>query len=249
MKTNAENKKKKSVSETGHNKNAANFDSAYQILEEMGALYQPSNENILLTNLAPVSVALKGTLKVLNTQKPIYKNNVANREVAMAKLPKTITSASNYFKSLKVSKIDKENVNSQVQKLRGAKKAAKIDPDKADATAISTAQLSYDSRIANFDTLTSQLASHPEYNPFEEDIKIGSLQNYHTELTTLSGLVNASGNALITGRKNRNEILYENSDNVIELIRDVKSYVKSLGKSGLPYYKALVRLRFRGLPK
>lgn len=73
MKTNAENKKKKSVSETGHNKNAANFDAAYQILEEMRDLYQPSNTNILLTNLAPLSVVLQGTLKVLNTQKPIYK--------------------------------------------------------------------------------------------------------------------------------------------------------------------------------
>lgn len=40
-----------STSETGHNKNVANFSSAYQILEEMGAIYNPSNENLLLTNL------------------------------------------------------------------------------------------------------------------------------------------------------------------------------------------------------
>ncbi len=42
-----------STSETGHNKNVANFSSAYQILEEMGAIYNPSNTNLLLANLQP----------------------------------------------------------------------------------------------------------------------------------------------------------------------------------------------------
>jgi hypothetical protein len=249
MNTTVKTTKKKSVSETGHNKNATNFDKAHQILEEMGALYNPSNQDILLVNLSPVSTALKGTLKVLNIEIPIYKNNVADRELAIARLPKTVTSASNYFKSLKVSKIDKENIARQVKKLRGVKKAVKINPDTAETAAISTAQLSYDSRITNFATFTSQLASHPEYIPNEAEIKIEALQSYNQELTTLSGLVNASGNTLITARKNRNQILYSNDSNVIELIKDIKSYVKSLGAAGLPYYKALVRLQFRDLQK
>ncbi len=32
-----------STSETGHSKNVASFSSAYQILQEMGTLYNPSN--------------------------------------------------------------------------------------------------------------------------------------------------------------------------------------------------------------
>ncbi|ELY2018558.1 hypothetical protein SL053_002487, partial [Flavobacterium psychrophilum] len=47
-----------SSSETGHNKNVANFSSAYQILDEMGALYNPSNTEIALANLAPKKVVL-----------------------------------------------------------------------------------------------------------------------------------------------------------------------------------------------
>ena len=43
-----------STSETGHNKNVANYSSAIQILEEMGGLYNPSNANLKLSALDPI---------------------------------------------------------------------------------------------------------------------------------------------------------------------------------------------------
>ena len=45
----------------------------------MGALYNPSNSNILLASLAPKKTELAATMKMLDTQKPIYKNAVADR--------------------------------------------------------------------------------------------------------------------------------------------------------------------------
>ena len=48
-----------STSETGHNKNVANFSTAYQILEEMGTLYNPSNAKIQLVNLYPIRTSLQ----------------------------------------------------------------------------------------------------------------------------------------------------------------------------------------------
>jgi hypothetical protein len=62
---------------------------------------------------------------------------------------------------------------------------------------------------------------------------------------SLSQTVNAAGNSLITARKNRNEILYNNEINVLQLMKDVKAYLKSLGDGGKPYYNAVVRLKFR----
>jgi hypothetical protein len=53
MTKNTNPKKTKTASETGHNKNVANFGTAYQILEEMGKLYNPSNSNLNLVNLEP----------------------------------------------------------------------------------------------------------------------------------------------------------------------------------------------------
>ena len=240
-------KNKSAVSESGHAKNVANFSTAYQILEEMGTLYNPTNANLQLVNLAPIKTQLADVISVLNDKKPIYKNAVAKREIEIASLSKTITRALNFAKSLDISSTDKENLASQAKKIRGDQKLKKINPDTADAAAISTSQMSYDSRIANLSTYTSQLASHPQYNPNEREIQIASLQTYQQTLVALSSLVNAAGNALITARKDRNAILYFNTTNTIQLTREIKAYLKSLGQAGEPYYKAFVKLQFRDI--
>lgn len=249
LKSTKPTKKKSSVSETGHNKNVANFSTAYQIFEEMGSLYNPSNSNLLLTNLAPIKVSLSAVITVLNDKKPVYKNAVADREIEIAPLGKITTRALNSAKSTSISTTDKDNLESQAKKIRGDQKPKKINPDTAEIDAISTSQMSYDSRIANLDTFTSQLASHPEYAPNETEIQIISLKNYHKRLTILSGLVNSSGNELITARKKRNDILYYNETNIIQLIKEIKAYLKSLGQAGEPYYKALVKLQFKDIKK
>lgn len=244
MASTSRSKSTKSVSETGHNKNAANFSSAFQILEEMGAIYNPSNSHLLLANLLPKKAALGATITVLNNKKPIYKNAVADREVAIAPLGKKMSKALNYSNSIAISDTDKENIASQVKKIRGDKKAKTINPDTAEIETISTSQMSYDSRIANLETITSQFASHPEYKPNETEIQVPALKAYHIELKTLSSLVNSAANALITARKERNQILYYDEHNIIQLIKDIKNYVKSLGDIAQPYYKALVKLKF-----
>ncbi|CAM3768002.1 hypothetical protein FLBR109950_00245 [Flavobacterium branchiophilum] len=236
-----------SVSELGHNKNVANLAAGILILEEMGSLYNPSNSAILLSNLNPIKTELNGTIAVLNEKKPIYKNAVALREMSIVSLSKKTTKSLNYFKSLSVSSTDKENVTNQVKKIRGDKNPKKINPETTETHAISTAQMSYDSRIANLDTYINQLASHPEYVPNETEIQIASLQAYHQELVTASSLVNAAGNALITARTSRNNVLYYNQNNVFKLMQEVKAYLKSLGEAGLPYYKAFVKLKFRNI--
>ena len=236
-----------STSEVGHNKNAANFNTLAQILQEMGTLYNPTNPDIKLFNLEPVKTAIATAINTLNAKKPLYTNAVANREIAIALLGKTTSKILNSFKSLNVSATDKENLTSMVKKIRGDKKPAKVNPDTTETSSISTSQMSYDSRIANLDALISFVNSHPEYNPNEEDIKIAALETYNQQLKTLTQTVNAAGNALITARKDRNNILYKNSNNVLDLAKEIKAYLKSLGDEGLPYYKAATKLTFTNL--
>ena len=38
-------------------------------------------------------------------------------------------------------------------------------------------------------------------------------------------------------------------EDVIQIIKEIKAYLKSLGTAGEPYYKALVKLKFKDLPK
>ena len=108
-----------STSEVGHAKNVANLGTGIQILQEMGTLYNPSNTNIQLTNLVSFKTAIEGTISQINSKIPSYKNAVANREVAIEKLGKTSTKVLNFSKSLNISTTDKENILSQVKKIRG----------------------------------------------------------------------------------------------------------------------------------
>lgn len=75
-----------STSETGHNKNIANFNAVYQILEEMGALYSPTNSKIQLPNLDPIRNSLETVITELNAKQPVYKNAVAARKTAIVPL-------------------------------------------------------------------------------------------------------------------------------------------------------------------
>ena len=233
-----------STSETEHSKNVANFGTAIQVLQEMGSLYNPTNPNLIIANLNPIKTDLGGTITFLNNKKPVYKNAVADREILIAQLPSRLTMSLNFAKSINISQTDKENLASQVKKMRGDKKARIVNPDTAEGASISTSQMSYDSRIANLDTYISQLSSLAEYIPNETVIQVADLQSFHQNLTNSSTLVNSAGNELITGRKNRNDILYNNPINVIQLIREIKAYLKSLGVAAAPYYKAIVKLQF-----
>jgi hypothetical protein len=244
MNTNVKTTKKKSSSETGHKKNVANFNKLSQILQEMGKLYNPTNEKIQLAILDPVKNELAATIKQLDQKKSIYTNAVAQRENTIAPLSKKTTQILNSFKSLAVSKTNKENLTSMVKKIRGDKKALKINPDNAEAKTISTTQQSYDSRIANFDALIEFVNSHEVYNPNEDELKIENLQSYNKNLNDLNDLVNTSGNTILTIRNQRNNILYKGDNNIIQITKDIKSYLKSLGDAGLPYYKAAVKLKF-----
>ncbi|MET3536462.1 hypothetical protein [Chryseobacterium limigenitum] len=233
-----------STSETGHNKNIANFNTVYQILEEMGALYSPTNSKIKLSNLDPIRNSLQTVITELNAKQPVYKNAVAARETAIEPLGKLMTKALNYAKSLDISVTDKENIAAQAKKIRGDQKAKKVSAVTTTVESISTSQMSYDNRIANLRAFTDQLESYAKYSPNEAEIQITHLKAFHSNLTNLSNTVNVAGNALITARKNRDEILYKNSINVIQLVKDIKAYLKSLGETGKPYYNAVVKLKF-----
>lgn len=233
-----------STNETGHNKNVANFNAVYRILEEMGTLYHPTNAKLQLSNLSVIQENLQAAIADLNNKQPIYKNAVASRETAIAPLGKIMTKTLNYAKSLDISSIDKENVAVQAKKIRGDQKPKVINPETKETEGISTSQMSYDNRLANLSAFTSHLLSLSQYAPNEQEISIIELQALHSRLTNLSSAVNIAGNALITARKNRNDILYKDQANIIQLVRDIKAYLKSLGDTAKPYYTAVVKLKF-----
>lgn len=237
------------TSETGHNKNVANFSTAFQILEEMGALYNPANANLKLDKLAPIKKSLADVIEVLDQKKPLYKNAVAEREVEIAKLNKLITRSLNLAKSLEIPEQSKEHLSSLAKKIRGSQTAKPRNPENAEKATISTSQQSFDSRLANLNTYIGQLSSLTAYAPNEAELQTDTFKKFHFKVASLNSIVNTAGNELLTARKNRDQILYLDQYNAMQQIKDSKAYLRSLGDLAAPYYKALVKLQFRTILK
>ena len=236
-----------SKSEVGHNKNVANFSAAYTILEEMGTLYNPTNTRITLESLTPIQATLVADITRLDNAMAAYRASVAEKENAINQMDKKATRIGNYFYSLNVPDNEKENIASQIRNIRGDSRKAPKNPEEEENNSISTSHQSFDSKVANFNTLIAQLEAFPEYVPNETEITIASLQSYTEELNALRNANRTAADALISARAARNNTLYYNDPNVIGLIKNIKAYVKSLGQPGEPYYKALVRLKFTNI--
>lgn len=235
------------TSEVGHNKNVANFKSLYQILQEMGTMYNPSNPLIALAVLEPIKTVLDGVVVTFNTKNPIYKNTVALRETSMKPLSKLTTRIVNSFRASGASASDIDNADSMARVVRGMRKIKKINPETQSTEGISTSRMSYDSRTANFDAMISFLEMHPLYAPNEPELQIAALKQFNLLQKQQNADVNQTTNELLTARVSRDGALYNETNGAVSLAPIIKNYLKSLGEPGKPYYKVAVRLKFRNI--
>lgn len=235
----------RSTSEVGHAKNVANFTALIQLLEEMGPLYQPTNPAIAITSLLPLRDKLHTSIQNLANQIPPFKLAVANRENAFKDLPKIATRVKNSFYSMGLSEAEKDNVLAIVKKIRGAKSIRKASNlENAETESISNAQLSYTNKANHVQALASLLGSYPDYAPNEPDLTTASLTALFNQLQELNNEAAGKTFALITVRKERNDLLYNNEVNLISLVGPIKDYLKSVEGATL-YYKAAVALKFK----
>lgn len=167
-----------SITETGHAINVTNFETLITAVTAYGASYNPSKDSIKLPALKSILTASKESLNAIYIAQPAYSNAVAARESAFEPFSKLITRVNNALKASDTTVQVDESAQTIVRKLQGRRASAKIsDEDKQaleaegkEVNQISAAQMSYDSRLENFDKLIMLLTSVPLYNPNEEDL-------------------------------------------------------------------------------
>jgi hypothetical protein len=240
--------------ETGHAKNVANFEKLITNITGFGRQYNPSKESIKLSALNALLASAKNSIVQVNSTEPAYKNAVSAREAAFAPLAKLITRVNNSLKASNSSSQVDDSAMTLVRKLQGRRATPKLADDEKNAAAteaegkevnqISSSQMSYDSRLDNFDKLIKLLASEPEYAPNEADLKIDSLTTYYNDLNTKNTAVINATVPLNTARISRNIVLYTPLSGVVDISVDVKTYVKSVFGATSPQYKAISGLTF-----
>jgi len=238
--------------ETGHAKNVANFEKLITNVTGFGRAYNPSKESIKLSALNALLASAKSSINMVNSDEPGYKNAVSAREAAFAPLGKLITRANNSLKASNSSSQVDDSAMTLVRKLQGRRATPKMtDEEKKAAEAegkevneISSSQMSYDSRIDNFDKLIKLLASEPEYKPNEVELTIESLTTLYNDLAAKNTAVINATVPLNKARISRDHVLYTPLSGIVDISVDVKTYVKSVFGATSPQYKAISGLKF-----
>ena len=241
-----------SSSETGHVKNVTNFESLITSAIAFGETYNPTRESIKLPALKALMGTAKTSLNALNIAQSNYSIAVAAREFAFLPFGTLITRVKNAIKATDTSTQIDESVETIVRKLQGRRAGSKItDEQKAalaaegkESTQISVAQLSYDSKLENFDKLIMLLSSVPEYTPNELELNVDSLKAHYTELQSKNSDVLTASIQLSNARIARNNILYKPKTGLVDTAVDAKIYIKSVYGASSPQYRQISKLSF-----
>ena len=241
-----------STSETGHAKNVANFEKLVAETSAFGTAFNPSKAALKLAELNSQLVTARAAIAAVNSAEPAYKNAVSARDVAFAPLGKLITRVNNALKASDTTVQEDESALTLVRKLQGRRATAKkTEDEKKAATAegkeiieISSSQMSYDSRLENFDRLIKLLTSIPAYAPNEAELKVAALTALYNDLKAKNMAVINAEIPLSTARIARNEILYKQNTGIVDITVDVKNYVKSVFGATSPQYKLISNIKF-----
>ena len=241
-----------STSETGHAKNVANFEKLIAETSAFGENFNPSKATLKLTALNTQLATAKAAIAAVNSAEPAYKNAVSARDAAFAPLGKLITRINNALKASDTTTQEDESALTLVRKLQGRRATAKKTEDEKKAAAaegkeiveISSSQMSFDSRLDNFDKLIKLLSSIPAYAPNEADLKVEALTALYNDLKAKNMAVINAETPLSTARIARNEVLYKQNTGIVDITVDVKNYVKSVFGATSPQYKLISNLKF-----
>lgn len=241
-----------STSETGHAKNVANFEKLIAETSAFGETFNPSKATLKLTALNTQLATARAAIAAVNSAEPAYKNAVSARDAAFAPLGKLITRVNNALKASDTTVQEDESALTLVRKLQGRRATAKKTEDEKKAAAadgkeiveISSSQMSFDSRLDNFDKLIKLLSSIPAYAPNEPDLKVEALTALYNDLKAKNMAVINAETPLSTARIARNEVLYKQNTGIVDISVDVKNYVKSVFGATSPQYKLISNLKF-----
>ena len=198
------------------------------------------------------STAAKNSLTTVNALTPAWKNAVSARVTAFKPFDKLITRVNNALKASDTTQEVDDSAKTIVRKLQGRRATAKATEEEKKVAAdagkeiveISISQMSYDSRLDNFDKLIKLLSSVAAYAPNEADLKIIALTALYTDLKAKNLAVINAETPLNNARIARNDVMYKDNVGLVDVAIDVKTYIKSVYGATSPQYKTVSSLKF-----
>lgn len=237
-----------STSEVGHAKNIANLNLLNTNIAVLGAIYNPSNPKLLLTNLQNIYTNAFNQQENVNNLLAPYSVAVNEREIIFKPLNRELTKLRRAYKATEgVTQVQLEDFMTIVRKLKGVRKtdiATSTNPNEAQ-TNYSTSQMSYDQRTNNMDILIALLQNTANYSPNETEYQIATYQTKKAQMLQKTQAVADAFVPLNNARSARNSTLYNLDDNLVDTANKAKDYLFTILDANTAQYKAIAKIKFK----
>jgi len=238
--------------ETGHAKNVANFEDLISFCVGYGASYNPSKDSIKLSALRSLHTGANAKTTALNTAQTDWSNAIGARELLFKPLSKLITRVINALDASDVPATSVDNAKTIARKIQGKRANPKDDSAPADPAAsaeetpknISASQMGFDNRIENLDKLIKLLSAQTGYAPNEAELTTAALTTLLANMRAANTAAINTNTTLSNLRIERDDILYQPETGLVDIVDDVKKYVKSVFGASRPQLKQLSGLKF-----
>ena len=238
----------KSISETGHAKNVANFQDLIEFVTGYGATYNPSKSSLKLAELVTLKSSAENTLADVIAKNTAYSNKVNERISAFSELKSLSTRLVNALQTTDATDKTIEDAKGYNRKMQGKKASTSqvpTDPNTPAPNTISTSQQSYDQLIQHLVGLVSVLKAEPRYTPNETDLQVATLENKISDLTAKNTAVATAYANISNSRIARNKTLYTDSTSLVETANEVKKYIRSVFGATSSEYAQVKGIEFK----
>ena len=237
-----------SNSETGHSKNVTNFETLILSCTGFGADYNPSNNDILISNLTTQHTDAKASVQQVKTTEASFNEVEGQRKTIFKPVKPTSTKVLNSLKGAKAPTTviaDAETINRKIQGKRADNTIDVVVAGETPKDKISVSQQSYDMQIEHFSKLIELISIEPKYNPNETPLKVATLTTFKNQLETINTSLKTIYTPYKSAMINRDTKLYYSETGIVDTAQTVKNYVKSVFGASSPQFKQISKLIFR----
>jgi hypothetical protein len=110
---------------------------------------------------------------------------------------------------------------------------------------VSVSQQSFDNLVDHFNALVNYVSQFPAYNPNEAILKVVALNTLVAHLTASNNNVKTTQVALNNSRTTRTIVLYDKTNGLVQIAKEVKGYVKSIFNASSLQFKQISKIPFR----
>jgi hypothetical protein len=238
-----------STSEVGHAKNVANLQKLSQQVSVYN-LYNPPVPNLMVASLQGLYATANSKLVEVEDKRNANKNAIALRQTAFENLKPILTRIINRLEILGLMTGTLDQAKSLNRSIQGNRKkrsvSAKTDDEQPSThNSISNSRQSFTQQAENFGILLQLLATIPNYDPDEDELKLTTLSTYKDSLINATQFVDQTEAELNIKLIERDQILYAEETGLYSIAQNVKKYVKSLYGATSPEYATISPITFK----